>query len=91
MKRMYLYGLAGADQMYRVVYYSYIDEEYFSIRNILTNAYWLRIKNPSVEHVYVVDNRKGLLRDFMDARTNNSIESWAIFKDVLEREGMKVI
>lgn len=49
------------------------------------------MKNPDVEHVYAIDNRYGLRRDYKESMKQNSIESHYIFKDILEREGMLVI
>ena len=91
MKRIYLYGLAGAEQKYRIVTHSYIDEDNYSIRNIAGHAAWMAHTNSSVEHVYAIDMRPGLAYDYKRAWTRNSIESYAIFKDILEREGIRVI
>ena len=91
MKRIYLYGISGAEEQYRIVRYSYIDEDSISIKNIMYFSGWLQIKNPSIEHVYAIDNRKGLFGDYKEALEQNSIESFAIFKDILEREGIQVI
>ena len=48
-------------------------------------------ENPTIEHVYQMDNRHGLKREYTMAVKQNSIESCAIFKDTLEREGIKLI
>ena len=47
--------------------------------------------NPSIEHVYAVDQRPGLRRDYIESIKENSIESCYEFKDILEREGLKII
>ena len=91
MKRIYLYGLAGADNSYRVVSHSYIEESEYSIRNIVGHAGWMIHKNPTIEHVYAIDMRPGLANDYKNAWKRNSIESYAIFKDILEREGLLII
>ena len=91
MKRIFLYGIAGAADSYRVVSNSYIDEDNFSIRNIAGHAAWMIHKNPTIEHVYAVDQRAGLAYDYKRAWKQNSIESYAVFKDILEREGLLVI
>lgn len=90
MKRIFLYGIGGADNQYRVLKYYAMEEETISIWNIKYQADMLKIKNPSVEHVYAVDDRTGLYRDYKESIKKNSIESCAIFKDILEREGIKI-
>lgn len=91
MKQIILYGLSGASKAYTVLDYFCIYEEFISIGTIRGEALRLRIKNPSIEHVYAIDNRYGLRRDYRESIKQNSIESHYIFKDILEREGMLVI
>lgn len=91
MKRIYLYGISGAEDQYRIIRYSYIDDDSISIKNIIYFATLMVIKNPSIERVYAIDNRKGLAVDYREAIKKNSIESFVIFKDILEREGLQVI
>lgn len=91
MNQVILYGIAGAENQYRVIRYFIIDAELVSISNIVYQANMLRIKNPTVEHVYAVDNRRGLRRDYVESYKKNTIESCAIFKDILEREGIMIV
>lgn len=74
-----------------VLNYYCIYEEFVSIRTIMSEARLLRVKNPDVEHVYAIDNRYGLRRDYRESMKQNSIESHYIFKDILEREGIQII
>lgn len=90
MKQIILYGISNARNQYKVVRYHRIEEEDVSIWSIRYWANILRMENPSVEHVYAVDNRFGLRREYTESIKRNSIESCAIFKDTLEREGLKV-
>ena len=90
MSQIILYGVSGASKAYTVLNYFCIYEEYISINAILRQVQGLRMKNPDVEHVYAIDNRYGLRRDYKESMKENSIESHYIFKDILEREGMKV-
>ena len=91
MSQIILYGIAGASKAYTVLNYFCIYEEFISISAILRQAHGLRMRNPDVEHVYAIDNRYGLRRDYKESIKENSIESHYIFKDILEREGMLVI
>ena len=91
MSQIILYGLSGPSKAYAVLNYFCIYEEYVSIRSIQQEAALLRMKNPSVEHVYAIDNRYGLRRDYRESMKQNSIESHYIFKDILEREGIQIL
>lgn len=91
MKQIILYGISGASKQYRVLQYYCIYEENISIWNIRHQANVMRMENPSIEHVYAVDNRHGLKREYVQSYKKNTIESCAIFKDILEREGLMVI
>lgn len=90
MKQVYLYGISGADKQYRVVRWYCIEEEVFSMKWIKYQADLLRVRNPDIEHVYAIDNRRGLRSDYQESIKKNTIESCAIFKDILEREGVKI-
>ena len=90
MKAFYLYGIAGAADAYKVVRYVCINQEYITISTINYEASMMQFEYGNIEHVYAMDNRRGLYRDYMNAVKKNSIEGWAIFKDILEREGLKV-
>lgn len=91
MKRIYLYGLADAENTYRVVWHSYIEGSEFSIKDLVLHALWMRMKVPSVDHVYAIDMRPGLAADYKRAVKLNTIESNIIFKDILEREGLLIL
>ena len=90
MKTIFLYGIGGADKKYKVLRYACIEEPNFSILNIRNLAQLMKIHNPSIVHVYALDNRFGLRRDYMESIKKDTIESCTIFKDILERDGWKV-
>ncbi len=91
MYQIILYGIAGADQQYIAQMYYCLYEEEISIYNIMYQARMLKAKCPSIEHVYAIDNRRGLRREYLDSIRLHSIESCMIFKDILEREGLMVL
>lgn len=91
MKKVYLYGILGADEQYRVARYFCLSEENISVTNIVNSATIMKMKYPTIEHVYAVDNRYNLYADFMEAFKHPSVENNAIFKDICEREGLKII
>ena len=91
--KIFLYGLAGPDQAYRVVKYwcfFNVDTEPVLIKDIIYQAMMLCVKNPSITEVYAIDDRRGLFDDFRTAIKKNSVESWAIFKNILQTEGLRV-
>lgn len=91
MKSIVLYGIGGADKMYRALsyYQIFIDEVDDLVAEIQYRALMMR-KNPEVKAVYMMSNRPGLRRDFLESQRKNSIESCAIFRDLLERKGILI-
>lgn len=67
MKSIFLYGIGGARDQYRVIRYTRIDEPDFSINTLMYEASIMRINYPSIEHVYAVDNRYGLGRTYQES------------------------
>ena len=90
MNNIILYGIGDARYQYRVLRYFTIYDERADTSEIKCIARMMQVINPSIEHVYMITNRHGLKREFMESTKRNSIESCAIFKDTLEREGIKV-
>ena len=90
MNNLILYGIGDARYQYRVLKYFCIYDEHIDIAEIKRIACVMRVINPSIEHVYLISNRHGLKREFQESIKRNSIESCAIFKDTLEREGIQI-
>ena len=91
MKQIFLYGIADLDGRYEIVAYSYIEQESFSISSVKHYATWLKLKNPSIAHVYAIDNRKGLAYEYKCTKRKNTFAENLAFRDILEREGLKII
>ena len=90
MNNIILYGIGNARYQYRVLRYFYIYDENADVAEIKRIARMMQVVNPSIEHVYLISNRHGLKCEFQESIKRNSIESCAIFKDILEREGIKI-
>lgn len=90
MKQVILYGIAGAEKHYKVLRYFAIEEDFISISNMQHCAFTMQNKYPEVKAVYAIDNRHGLRRDYIEAISKDSIESCIEFKDILERDGIKI-
>lgn len=84
-RQVYIYGLGGADKMYKVLAYHFITEEEITITNIVYHASMLKARNPSVETVYVIDNYPGLRNDCKASMYKSTIENCAIFKNIAEK------
>lgn len=89
-RQVYIYGLGRADKMYKVLAYHFITEEEITINNIIHQAFMLKVKNPSVETIYAIDNYRGLCDDFKASMYKSTIENCAIFKNILEMQGVQI-
>lgn len=92
MKSVVLYGIGGADKMYMALsyYQIFIEDADKLVAEVQYRAAIMR-KNPEVKEVYLMDNKPGLRRDFLDSQKRKSIESCAVFKDLLERHGIRIV
>ena len=90
-RQVYLYGISGAEKQYVTIAYRFLVDDDITIRNSVSEAVLLKMRNPAVEKVFAIDNMRGLRRDYMDSIKKHSIESCAVFKDILEREGIRDI
>lgn len=91
MKTVFLYGINGPSDHYRIAKYLFITEEDLTIRELKETALYMKDRYPSIEHVYAIDNRRGLRRELMDTIKKDSIEGCIIFRDMLQREGLEII
>lgn len=90
-RQVFLYGLGSVDKKFKVISFRFLDETEVSISNLMYTATVMKNKNGAVESVYAIDNRPGLRRDYAESVKEDSIESCAIFKDILERDGIRLI
>lgn len=91
MKQIFLYGIADFDERYEIVAYTHIDQESISIDKLRQYAYWLKMKNQRIEHVYAIDSRYGLYHEYKHTKRINTFVGNLTFKDTLEREGLLII
>lgn len=89
-RQVYIYGLGGADKMYKVLAWHFITEEEITINEIVCQASILKMRNPSVETVYAIDNYYGLRNDCRASMYRSTIENCAIFKNILETQGIRI-
>ena len=75
---------------HKVLAYHFITEEEITITNIVYHASMLKARNPSVETVYAIDNYPGLRNDCKASMYRSTIENCAIFKNILEIQGVQI-
>lgn len=89
-KQVYIYGLGGAEKQYKCLGYLFLVDDDISITNIINSATLLKARSPSIKRTFVIDNGRNLRRDYLDSIMKNSIESCAVFKNILETQGIEV-
>ena len=89
-RRVFVYGIGGADDNYRIVAYQYVKTESSSdiIHDCRSAAMWLRYRNPSIKYAYAIGESADLARMYKKARKTNSVEDNVCFKLMLEETGM---
>lgn len=93
MSKIFLYGLANADQQYRVVRYNYVDtseETVHIIRELRYRASVLRMYHPVVNEVYAVDDHVKLFRAYQSTVRKNTIAENIAFRDLLQKNGILI-
>lgn len=88
-----LYGLASIDAQYVPVRYFIMNEKFMTIAGLAHTAKYMMDNYPTIEHIYAIDNRPGLRKEYVNAirDKHNSIESRVVFKHTLVNEGIKIV
>lgn len=85
-----IYGIGGAGKAYRVLNHRIIKEHEDSIADIKYWAKKLRLENPDVKEVYIIDSTPRLRQDYHDAQKLNTVASHYQFYDYLQNEGIRI-
>lgn len=91
MTKFVLYGIAGANNGYRVVRYDFYEGAIRDTKLIKAQAGMMRMDNPTIEHVYLVNAEPEIASDYRKTIKRNSIEANVIFKVTLEQYGFMII
>lgn len=91
MKDFVLYGIAGANNQYRVVKYEFYDGPIYDLAPIKAQAGMMRMDNPTIEEVYLVKSGPDIAADYRKADKRKSVEGNVIFKVTLEQYGAKIL
>lgn len=90
MKQLYLYGIGGAEDSFRVVRYCEIDQSDLSALTLRYEATEMLMRYKSIKRFFVIDNRPGLARLCAQSIKSRDIEKALIFLDILEKQGLEI-
>lgn len=92
MNRVYIYGISGVSNSYRPVGYERIWQDEATITNLRNKAVMLETRWPEAVEVYAIDDRHDLADDYrMAISDKRGIEGPVVFRDILQREGIRII
>ncbi len=91
MSQTVLYGLSDASKAYMPVRFFIIDDETSSVFWVKRCAYIMAYKNPDVKTVYAVDNSRKMKKHYLDCIKKSTMSCFIEFKDILEKEGIRVL
>ena len=89
-RRIFIYGIGGAEDNYRIVAYQYIkaNESSDFVHDCHAVARWLRYRNPAIKYAYAIGESADIARMYKNARKTNSVEDNVCFKLMLEETGL---
>ena len=92
-RRIFIYGIGGANDNYRIVAYQYIktNESYDIVRDCRSVAEWMRYRNPSIKYTYAIGESAELANMYKKARKTNTVEDNVCFKLMLEETGLIIL
>lgn len=86
-----LYGIAGAADNRRIIRYKLLTiEGDLMFDEVISEACKMRFKDPSIENIYCINNRKGLAFEVSHIMKRNRMADNIAFKDMCERSGWKI-
>lgn len=92
MNKVYIYGISGVSNSYRPVGYIRIWQDEATVTNLRNLAVTLWTSRPGATEFYAIDDRKGLADDYrMAISDKRGIEGPIVFRDILQREGIRII
>lgn len=90
MQKIFLYGIGGAEDGFRVVRYCEIDQADLSALTLRYEATDMLMHYQSIRRFFVIDNRPGLAKLCAQSIKTRSVEKALIFLDILEKQGLEV-
>ena len=90
MKRLYLYGIGGPEDGFRVIRYCEIDQADLSVLALRYEATDMLMHYKSIRRFFVIDNRPGLARLCAQSIKTRDVEKALIFLDLLDKQGLEI-
>jgi hypothetical protein len=90
MKQLYLYGIGGAEDGFRVIRYREIDQSDLSALTLRYEATDMLMHYRSIQRFFVIDNRPGLAKLCAQSIKTRDVEKALIFLDILEKQGLEI-
>ena len=90
MQKIFLYGIGGAEDGFRVIRYCEIDQADLSALTLRYEATDMLMHYQSIRRFFVIDNRPGLAKLCAQSNKTRSVEKALIFLDILEKQGLEV-
>lgn len=88
--KMTIYGLADRRRAYKPLAYWIMDRNDISSNHINYAMNRLLDKEPGIAEFYLIDNYRGLHREFLETLNKPGIESFRCFKNILETRGVQI-
>lgn len=90
MRTVYLYGIGGAIDDFRVIRCVDIDRDSISIMTFKHEALQLRAIYPAIKRVFAGDNNYDVYRSYMEAKRRPTVDNNLAFVDLLEKQGIEI-
>lgn len=90
MRQMYLYGIGGAEDGFRVIRYREIDQTDLSALTLRYEVTDMLMHYQSIRRFFVIDNRPGLAKLCAQSIRTRDVEKALIFLDILEKQGLEI-
>lgn len=90
MKQLYLYGIGGPEDGFRVIRYCKIDQSDLSALTLRYEATNMLMYYKSIKRFFVIDNRPGLTKLCAQSIKTRDVEKALIFLDILEKQGLEI-
>lgn len=90
MNVIYLYGVGGTLDSYRVIHYTAINQEEASVLTMKYELIRMKTKYPGIQKFFVIDQRPGLAKMVANSMKKDSVEDRVLLLDYLCRNGIEL-
>jgi hypothetical protein len=86
-KRVYLYAF---NNVLEIVDTKFLEDDAISVLNVRRLANWMRDTYPEPVAIYVVDNRRGLHKEYLESVKTKDFTKHVELADIINREGILI-